>query len=510
MMTRSVSFLRKLFCLLLALLLAASLAVPGFASLPSRIEDVMVHDFAGVFDAQTRNTIDAFGKQFYAQSGIPIMLVSINFTGGEDVQAYATRLFNEWGIGDAERNNGVLILFSIGDDTYTTVVGTGMESILTAGELARMQDLYLEPAFAEQNYNAGAMSFYGAVVTFLGGQWVDDPLGGTLDHEFVLNEDGILSASAVDEINSMSRSQYRQNRTGVYVIARRTVHGEDLEAFSDRMFAQYSLEESSVLIVFSTEEDDFFIMPGHYVGGLLPNELGNRLINDIIGPPFNAGDFDRAAIDAVAAILPYLQAYVPPAPDLPLVPPAGTVGPGQNQGGGYPAQPTSGISGDGIFIMIVLVILIIGLVAILSRPRMPMGMNFGMGMGMGMPFRRSFFMPWSWFGPSVFFWRMNRMNRMHQRRPPPRPPYGGGPRGGPPPAGGSGAGGGSGSMFGGGASRGSGASRSPSSRGFGGSGSFGGRGGSSGGFGGGRGGGGRGGFGGGGFGGGGRGGFGRR
>ena len=513
MMAISHSSARKLIGLLLALVMTAFFAAPAFAALPSPIEDSMVHDFANVFDAQTRQTIDAYGKQFYVQSGIPIMLVSVNFTGGEDVRQYANRLLNEWGVGDAEQNNGVLILLSIGDDYYATVVGDGLSGILTASEIVRMQNRYLEPAFAEQNYSAGATSLYGAIVTFLGGQWAGDPLGGTLAHEFVLNDDGILSQAAVEEINNMSRSQYLQNRTGVYVIAVNTAHGENLEAFSERMFDQYQLEESSVLIVFSIEESDFFIMPGYYVGRLLPDALGARLVDDIIGPPFDAGDFDRAAIDGVAAILPYLQAYIPPAVALPDVSPPsapGAANPATVQGGGVqPAgQAPMGVFG-GFGVMIMLIIVIVVLVLVLSRPRRMMGM----GMGVMPPFRRSFFNPWSWFGPSLFFWHFSRMNRRRHRRPP-GPPFGG-PRGGPPPGGMAGGGGVSGggsagswgSMFGGGSSRGTGAGRSSSPGSFGGGGSFGGRGGSPGGFGGS----GRGGFGGsrGGFGGG-RGGFGRR
>lgn len=138
------------------------------------------------------------------------------------------------------------------------------------------------------------------------------PNEDSLNREFVLNVDGILYQAAVAQINGLSRNQYRQNRTSVYVIAVRTAHGEDLEAFSDRMFEQYQLEESSVLIVFSTEENSFFITPGHHVEHFLPSALGARLINEIIGPPFDLGDFDRAAINGVRAILPYLQAYVPP------------------------------------------------------------------------------------------------------------------------------------------------------------------------------------------------------
>jgi len=515
MIARTSKAPRRILCIFLGLLLAAALALPVFGSvsvvggeLPAHNPEMLVQDLANVFDAQTVQIIDTFGKQFYTQSGIPMMLVTVNFTGGEAIQDHATRMLNEWGVGSAEENNGVLILFSIGDDTYATVVGTGLENVLSAGELARMQDIYLEPAFAAGNYSAGALSFYGAVLTFLGGEWFADPAGGTIDHEFVLNEEGILSQAAVDEINELNRAQYQRNQTAVYVMAIGSSQGEQLDLFANRMFDRYELEESTVLIVLATQDDDFFVAPGHYVGHLLPGRAGARIV-EAIDTPFDAGDFDTAAIDGVAAILPYLQPYTPPLVALPsVVTPGETTWPGQPQGPTQPqAPPPFEVESSGSLLpLLIPVILIIILVLVLSRPRRRFSGGMGMGGMMAPPLmRRRTFMPWGMFGFGSGFLLGRRSRHWHGA---PRPPMGGGLGGGMP--GGSarppGGGGSWGGMFGGGASRGAGSSRSHTPRGFTGTGGFGGRGGGTGGFGGY---GGRGGFGGGGLGGG-RGGFGRR
>ena len=531
--------IRKLLPFLLA---AALLVLPvGAAVLPSHDTEMLVQDFAGVLDSETAAMIDTFGKQFYQNHGIPIMLVTVNFTGGEDVQAQATRMLNEWGVGSGELNNGVVTLMSIGDDSYSTVVGTGLESLLTAAEIARMQDIYLEPAFAAQNYSAGAAAFYGAIITFLGGEWPTDPGAGTLQHIFLLDESGIISPGTAGEFNLINMAQFQQNQTGVYLVVIPTAHGEYLDDMADRLFGEYSLEESSVLVIFATEDDDYFVAPGHYIGHLFPANLPERLA-DALNPLFDAGDFDNAALVTLATLLPYLSGFTPPAQALPeLIPPGATIQPD-------PGQPqTAGIGGGvGLPVIGLLVVVIIILIIVLSRPRRPRGpmMGGGMGMGgMGMMPRRRWFSPWGFGGGFGLGLGLGSLGR---RRRAPRQPFGGGGLGGgmfgggntrPPSSGGAAppsgsarpTGGSWSGMFGGGSSRGSGAGRSQTPRGFGGTGSFGGKSGSSstggssggfGGFGGSRGGfggsgGSRGGFGGGGgsrgsFGGGGRGGFGRR
>jgi len=390
-----------------------------------------------------------------------------------------------------------------------------------------MQDIYLELAFVGENYSAAALSFYGAVLSFLGGEWPLPYAAGTLAHGFVFNEDGVLSQSTVDEINALNRAQFQQNRTGVYLLAVGSSQGQYLDELADRAFYHYRLEESAVLIVLAAQDGNFFVAPGHYVGHLLPPSLGPRIEDEIIGPPFDAGDFDAAAINGVAAILPYLLVYTPvlryaDGTPLPVLEPGQQLPSLLQDDRQFQIDYDPMVIGVNIIGFIIPIILIVLLVSALSRPR-----RFHGGMGVVPPFRRSFFMPWSWFGPALFFRHYSRawrrpmggfgMGGRFGGRPPGGMGMGGRPPGGARQPGGSASNTRSG-IYSGGTTRGAGSSRSHTPRGFTGGNSFGGFGGSSGGFGGygGRGGfgsggfgGSRGGFGGGGFGGG-RGGFGRR
>ena len=69
--------------------------------------------------------------------------------------AYA--LINQWGVGSKTLNNGVVILFSTGDDDYYVTMGYGIEKVLDVGTLRLILDDYTEPKFAVQDYD-GAMA----------------------------------------------------------------------------------------------------------------------------------------------------------------------------------------------------------------------------------------------------------------------------------------------------------------------------------------------------------------
>ncbi len=90
------------------------------------------------------------------------MFVTVDTTSPNTTFDYALALFNEWGIGDAQKNNGLLVLLAIGDDDYYTIEGTGLERNLPTSELSALWNEYLEPGFAAKDYSAGSIQYFDA------------------------------------------------------------------------------------------------------------------------------------------------------------------------------------------------------------------------------------------------------------------------------------------------------------------------------------------------------------
>lgn len=77
-------------------------------------------DEAGLIDGETGARIDEVASALLAEESIPLYVVTIASLAAYDavtlsIEAYATELFDHWGIGWQERNYGLLLLISVGD-----------------------------------------------------------------------------------------------------------------------------------------------------------------------------------------------------------------------------------------------------------------------------------------------------------------------------------------------------------------------------------------------------------
>lgn len=117
-----------------------------------------VYDYAGVLTDETMEHIDAMNASLFAQTGAQILVSVVNSTGGADIMDYASDLGNSYGVGSAERNNGVVMLLALDNISqsglmgdYCVVVGTGLES--HADDFMSLQSYYLENDFAAGEYD---------------------------------------------------------------------------------------------------------------------------------------------------------------------------------------------------------------------------------------------------------------------------------------------------------------------------------------------------------------------
>lgn len=151
-------------CFLSILLLLSCILPVCAAALPDPSAQFYVYDDAGVLDSAAETKIVSENHALFALSGAEIVVVCVDTTGSMDIADYAYELFNKWGIGSSERNNGVLILLSIDEDDYWVLQGEGLEETLTSGMLKLMNNDYLEPHFAEKQYEDGVLALFDAIV----------------------------------------------------------------------------------------------------------------------------------------------------------------------------------------------------------------------------------------------------------------------------------------------------------------------------------------------------------
>ena len=74
--------------------------------------DNWVSDPDHILDSETKNKINNILQQLEDSLTIEVAVVALNSIGEEDPHEFAVTLFNRWGVGKAEDDNGLLILLT--------------------------------------------------------------------------------------------------------------------------------------------------------------------------------------------------------------------------------------------------------------------------------------------------------------------------------------------------------------------------------------------------------------
>jgi uncharacterized membrane protein YgcG len=153
--------LRKigLACLLVfaGLLLFAGI-VAGATGYPART-DAYVNDYAGVLDSSSEQTIRDLFQQLENDTGTEAVVVTVNSirdygTGDSTIESFATNLFNTWGIGSWQEDNGILILVAVQDRACRIEMGAGYGHQYDSA-MQHVIDEHMLPYFKSGNYQTG-------------------------------------------------------------------------------------------------------------------------------------------------------------------------------------------------------------------------------------------------------------------------------------------------------------------------------------------------------------------
>ena len=124
-MNRLLSFLFLLVCLP-----AAALTTKDIDNVHVADRTRFVSDMAGAMSASARSRADSLLQSIWRQTSAEPIVVIVPSLDGEDIDDFATEVFSDWGIGKDDRDNGVLMLISIGDRKAVIRTGYGTEGIL--------------------------------------------------------------------------------------------------------------------------------------------------------------------------------------------------------------------------------------------------------------------------------------------------------------------------------------------------------------------------------------------
>ena len=158
---------RRLTGLVLSAILLAALALPAFAAdIPAAPSGHAVLDQAGVLSQETINTVDGYNNAL-SSTGAQIAVLTVDFTGNLSIDDYALQVFNEWGVGDKKKQNGVLFLLVTGDQNAYCTIGTGLEGEITYSRIKQLLEDYARDGVKSGNYDDAVVQFTGAMYSEL-------------------------------------------------------------------------------------------------------------------------------------------------------------------------------------------------------------------------------------------------------------------------------------------------------------------------------------------------------
>lgn len=126
-----------------------------------------VYDTERVLQAVEHRRLDSLYRAHHQVTGNEIVLVTTSSFGGQEPVHFAVDFGNSLGIGDAERDNGLVIAYSKTERKIFLATGYGTEQVLHDSICKRIIDQDMIPRFKEDKAFDGLWAGSLRVVEFL-------------------------------------------------------------------------------------------------------------------------------------------------------------------------------------------------------------------------------------------------------------------------------------------------------------------------------------------------------
>ena len=155
------------------LVLAASVVAQDVPRLSGRVVDR-----ADLLSPSTEATLTERLAAHEDSTGNQIAVLTIPSLEGAVLEPYATRVFRAWGLGEADRDNGVLLLVARDDREVRIEVGYGLEGALTDATADAIIRHEIVPRFRDDDFNGGVLAATDAMLAAVAGEYEARPGSG--------------------------------------------------------------------------------------------------------------------------------------------------------------------------------------------------------------------------------------------------------------------------------------------------------------------------------------------
>ena len=145
--------MKKLFLFVLAfsgMIAQAQFTIPDKPSFQTS-----VYDYEDILNSSDEKRLEEKLVRYSDSTSTQIVVITIPSLQGEDVGVLATNWAHKWGIGQKDKNNGVVFLWAPGDRKIFIATGYGAEGGLTDAYSKRIIEQVVKPNFKQLRYYQG-------------------------------------------------------------------------------------------------------------------------------------------------------------------------------------------------------------------------------------------------------------------------------------------------------------------------------------------------------------------
>ena len=128
----------------------------------------LVNDYNNTLSLSQTANLENRLLQLEDDTSVQFAVVIVDDTEGYSIEEYSVKLFENWGIGNAQTDKGLLLVVAVDDRTMRFEVGYGLEGDLPDAYCGRVIDDVMVPNFRNGDYYTGINEAVTAIGTRIG------------------------------------------------------------------------------------------------------------------------------------------------------------------------------------------------------------------------------------------------------------------------------------------------------------------------------------------------------
>ncbi|MBN2073024.1 MAG: TPM domain-containing protein [Actinobacteria bacterium] len=134
-----------------------------------------INDYTGTLSSGWLSKTRQLAKSLEEETTCEVGVAVIDSLGGIPIEEYAAELFEKWGIGKKDKDNGVLLIVAVSDRQLRIEVGYGLEPFITDLEAKAIIDEAIIPSFKQDEYGPGIYNGVASISNIIYKEWDTGP-----------------------------------------------------------------------------------------------------------------------------------------------------------------------------------------------------------------------------------------------------------------------------------------------------------------------------------------------